>query len=91
MSRRQTATEQLTAVVDHQVQFETVTPATRAASAHRQSRKDFVLINPAVVADGDESRVDETDARAAPKQAEQVRVKPSKDKRHKLDEASIAH
>src|SRR5579862_7606945 len=89
MSGRQTTTEQFATVVDDQMQFEAKAPATRAASARGETRKDLVLMNAAVVAHRQEGRVDETDPRAASKQAEQVGAQAREHTRHELDEARV--
>src|SRR5687768_14331284 len=62
MGRRQTATEQLSTVIDHQMQLEAVAPTARAAPARCQSCKHLVLADAPIIADGDEGRVDEADA-----------------------------
>ncbi len=90
MRGRQTATEQFTAVIDHQMEFEAETPTARATSARRQSRKDLVLLNAPIIADGDEGRVNEADAGAVSKQAEQIGAEQREYARGQLDKACVA-
>src|ERR1700710_354555 len=73
------------------MEFESEAPGARAASARRQSCKDLVLVDTSLLAADQEGRVDEADARAATKQAEQVGTQSREDTRHELDKAGIAH
>lgn len=50
-----------------------------------------MLVDASVVADSSEGRVNEVDASAACKPAQEVGAQARKDTRHKLDKASVAH
>ena len=63
--------QQLTAVVDHQMNFEAVEPARAGLAAFSQVTKDLVRVDPQVVTDLDRSRVNERDSCATTKTCEQ--------------------
>lgn len=62
VSRRDLAGEQVSTILDDQMQLEPVKPLHRILPSLGQSPKDPMLLNAAVVADGQGGRVHEADA-----------------------------
>jgi hypothetical protein len=65
VARRQAKGQQLSLVIDDQVQLEAIKPADRVLAACRPSGKHPMLVNAGVVADGKRSGVDQADPAAA--------------------------
>jgi hypothetical protein len=62
IARSQATSEQLTSIIDDQMQFEAIEPVHTAFAPCRFFGKNAVAVDAAIVADRNGCRVDETDA-----------------------------
>src|SRR5262249_51357006 len=84
-------TEQLSAVVDHQMQLAAIEPAERGLAPAGRGGKDAVLADTRRMADLQRRRVDKADAGAAAHLLVEIGEEWDNDRRHQLHEALLAH
>ena len=88
---RQAKGQQLTLIIDHQVQLEAVEPADGGLATCGAAGKHPMLVDAGIVADGKRGGVDEADARATAQLCVQIGHQRHQQRGHQLDEALIAH
>lgn len=91
IARRQAAGDDLSPIIDDQMQLEAEKPIHRVPTPGSQAIKDRMLANAAVVAHRQWGRVNETDAGAVPETVLQVGAQRHQHARHELHEAAVAH
>jgi hypothetical protein len=82
--------EQLTPIIDHQVQLEAEKPAHARLAARRDPGKHLVLMDTPRVAHRKRGGVPETDAAASAKAGEQIGAQPLQHARHEWPEPPVA-
>jgi hypothetical protein len=87
--RCQAACQQLTLVVDHQVQLEAVEPIDRILAALGQPRKNALVFEAAMVTDHQLGRIDEREAMTRAPAGVQLRGPRNEDGRHEGHEAAV--
>lgn len=91
VARSQTTRQQLTSIIDGQVQFKAKEPAHARFATPGIHRKDAMLADPFGVTDLQRSRVNEADARAGSIAALQVSEQGNQHPWHESNKALIAH
>src|SRR5262249_45915982 len=89
VARSEAEGEQLTTIIDHQMQLEAVEPAHRGLATSGVDAEDAVLRDPGGMADGERGGVDEADPRTLPELRVQVNGQGDQIAWHEGHEAGV--
>ena len=90
IARRDLDVEQLSLVIDHQVELESKEPVNRGFAPGRQAAKHLVASNPTVVAHLETAAIDKADAATSAKTVLQVHAQGQQSRRHPFHKAVVA-